>query len=111
MVAAPASPVTAEGSSLRVSAVSKSFPTPDEADARTHAIDAVALSVNAGELISFLGPSCCGNSTLLRLIPGLDFPDSGELWVGNNGSPARAPSAASSSRIPIFSVAHRAPQY
>ena len=83
MVAAPANPVTAEGSSLRVSAVSKSFPTPDEADARTHAIDAVSLSVNAGELISFLGPSGCGKSTLLRLIAGLDFPDSGELLVGS----------------------------
>ena len=81
----------AEGSSLRVHEVSKSFPTPDEADARTHALDAVTLSVNAGELISFLGPSGCGKSTLLRLITGLDFPDSGELSVGSE--PITGPSA------------------
>ena len=75
--------VAAEGSPLRVRAVSKSFPTLDNADARTHALDAVSLSVSASELISFLGPSGCGKSTLLRLITGLDAPDSGELWVGD----------------------------
>jgi ABC-type nitrate/sulfonate/bicarbonate transport system ATPase subunit len=83
MVAAPVASMVAEGSSLRVSGVNKTFPTLDQADARTHALDGVSLSVNAGELISFLGPSGCGKSTLLRLITGLDFPDSGELWVGN----------------------------
>ncbi len=87
MVAAPA----AEGSSLRVHEVSKSFPTPDESDARTHALDRISLDVAAGELISFLGPSGCGKSTLLRLITGLDAPDSGELWVGSE--PITAPSA------------------
>ncbi len=91
MVAAPANPVTAEGSSLRVREVSKSFPTPDNAEIRTHALDAVSLSVSAGELICFLGPSGCGKSTLLRLITGLDSPDSGELWVGTE--PITAPSA------------------
>ena len=83
--------VAAEGFSLRVHEVSKSFPTPDEADARTHALDRVSLDVRAGELISFLGPSGCGKSTLLRLITGLDAPDSGELWVGSE--PITAPSA------------------
>ena len=87
MVAAPA----AEGSSLRVSEVSKTFPTPDQTDTRTHALDRVSLDVRAGELISFLGPSGCGKSTLLRLITGLDAPDSGELWVGSE--PITAPSA------------------
>ena len=83
--------VAAEGSPLRVRAVSKSFPTLDHAEARTHALDGVSLSVSAGELISFLGPSGCGKSTLLRLITGLDAPDSGELWVGDE--PITGPSA------------------
>ncbi len=75
--------MVAEGSSLRVREVSKTFPTLDQADARTHALDRVSLSVTAGEMISFLGPSGCGKSTLLRLITGLDFPDSGDLFVGD----------------------------
>ena len=83
--------VAAEGSPLRVRAVSKSFPTLDNAEARTHAIDGISLCVSAGELISFLGPSGCGKSTLLRLIAGLDAPDSGELWVGEE--PITGPSA------------------
>jgi ABC-type nitrate/sulfonate/bicarbonate transport system ATPase subunit len=91
MVAAPANPVTTEGSSLRVLEVSKSFQTLDSAEVRTHALDRVSLSVEAGELISFLGPSGCGKSTLLRLITGLDSPDSGELWVGLE--PITGPSA------------------
>jgi ABC-type nitrate/sulfonate/bicarbonate transport system ATPase subunit len=38
--------------------------------------------MDAGELVSLIGPSGCGKSTLLRLIAGLDFPDAGELLVG-----------------------------
>jgi sulfonate transport system ATP-binding protein len=71
-----------EGSSLRIADVSKSFPTPDNPAVRTHALDAMSLSVAAGELVSVIGPSGCGKSTLLRLVAGLDSPNSGELWVG-----------------------------
>ena len=71
-----------EASSLRVREVSKSFPAPDDPVARRLALDAVTLSLAAGELVSLVGPSGCGKSTLLRLIAGLDSPDSGELLVG-----------------------------
>jgi spermidine/putrescine transport system ATP-binding protein len=46
------------------------------------ALDRVSLSVVRGEFFSLLGPSGCGKTTLLRLIAGLDFPDSGELRLG-----------------------------
>src|SRR5467141_2542661 len=74
---------TTEGGSLRVLNVTKDFPAPDDSSVRTEALGGVSLSVSAGELVSIVGPSACGKSTLLRLIAGLDFPSSGELRVGD----------------------------
>ncbi len=92
MVTAAAPIAATEGSSIRVGRVSKDFPTPDDPNVRTRALDAVSMEVAAGELISIIGPSGCGKSTLLRLLAGLDTPNSGELWVGTE--PITGPSAA-----------------
>ena len=43
------------------------------------AVDDVGLGVEDGELICFLGPSGCGKTTLLRLVAGLERPDSGSI--------------------------------
>ncbi|MGE3308666.1 MAG: ABC transporter ATP-binding protein [Limisphaerales bacterium] len=45
------------------------------------ALDGVSLTIHAGEFFSLLGPSGCGKTTLLRLIAGLDVPDSGTLLI------------------------------
>ena len=50
----------------------------------------VSLSVNEGEFVSIIGPSGCGKTTLLRLIAGLDSPQSGTLE--HNGAPITKPS-------------------
>jgi NitT/TauT family transport system ATP-binding protein len=47
----------------------------------TKALDAISLSINAGEFVSIVGPSGCGKSTLLRLIVGLLKPTEGEVLV------------------------------
>jgi iron(III) transport system ATP-binding protein len=43
------------------------------------AVDNLSLEVAAGEAVVILGPSGCGKTTLLRLIAGLDVPDTGEI--------------------------------
>ena len=48
----------------------------------TLAVDAVDLTIQAGELFFLLGPSGCGKTTLLNLIAGLLEPSGGRLWFG-----------------------------
>ena len=50
------------------------------------AIDDVSLSIQPGELVSFLGPSGCGKTTLLRIIAGLEAPDQGQVLLEGEDS-------------------------
>ncbi len=42
----------------------------------------VSLEVADGEFVALLGPSGCGKSTLVRIVAGLDRPDTGEVRIG-----------------------------
>lgn len=41
----------------------------------------VNFAIEEGEFVCVLGPSGCGKSTLISLIAGLEFPDTGEVFV------------------------------
>jgi multiple sugar transport system ATP-binding protein len=45
-------------------------------------LDALSLSVGAGECLALLGPSGCGKTTTLRLLAGLDPVSSGRILLG-----------------------------
>ena len=53
------------------------------------ALDNVSLQFPQGELTALLGPSGCGKTTLLRIIAGLEHPDSGQVLLDGEDASAR----------------------
>jgi iron(III) transport system ATP-binding protein len=45
----------------------------------TIVINDLSIKIEKGDFFSFLGPSGCGKTTLLRIIAGLEYPDSGQI--------------------------------
>lgn len=50
------------------------------------ALESINLSVKNGEFLTLLGPSGCGKTTILRMLGGIDSPDSGKILI--NGKDA-----------------------
>ncbi|WP_426443201.1 ABC transporter ATP-binding protein [Bradyrhizobium genosp. P] len=59
------------GAAVRIETCGKTF-----ADG-TRALDPATLDIARGETLVLLGPSGCGKTTMLRIIAGLELPDSG----------------------------------
>jgi ribose transport system ATP-binding protein len=59
---------------LRVSGASKSFP-------GVQALDAVHLELRHGEVLGLVGENGAGKSTLMKLLSGINQPDSGEFYL------------------------------
>src|SRR5438105_8491555 len=71
---------------LELASVSKRFGV-------TAAVDDVSLNIERGELFALLGPSGCGKTTLLRMIAGLETPDSGRILIDGIDVTSRPPYA------------------
>jgi len=55
------------------------------------AVDDVTFDAEEGKITALLGPSGSGKSTVLRMIAGLEDPDSGHIWVDGEEQTSKTP--------------------
>jgi NitT/TauT family transport system ATP-binding protein len=79
---------------LAVAGVTKGF---GDSDERQVCLDNCSFGIARGKLTMLMGPSGCGKTTLINLIAGYEFPDSGSIML--EGSPVRGPG---SDRLVVF---------
>jgi len=65
-------------SEIRIERITKTYP-----GGKAPAVRDVSLTVGDSEFMVLLGPSGCGKTTLLRMLAGLEYPDSGRIIIGD----------------------------
>lgn len=68
--------------SLRVDAVSKTF---DQQATSVPVLNSISFALSASTWTTLLGPSGCGKTTLIKILAGLETPDSGNVVVEGHG--------------------------
>lgn len=54
------------------------------AESQIPAVNNVSLTLEEGDILALLGPSGCGKTTLLRIIGGFEYPQTGEVKIGKH---------------------------
>lgn len=68
------------GVDVKIENVSKTFVSPRGEP--VHALEAIDLTIEAGQFVSVLGPSGCGKSTLMSITAGLSSSTTGSISIG-----------------------------
>lgn len=69
---------------VEINAVSKAF-------GKTQAVTDLSLTIGNGEFVALLGPTGAGKTTALRLIAGLEQPDTGSIRIDGRDVTGDAP--------------------
>jgi iron(III) transport system ATP-binding protein len=70
-------PATAATIAVRLQQLWKTYP-----GNRSPAVRDLSLEIYDGEILTLLGPSGCGKTTTLRMVAGLEKPDAGDIFFG-----------------------------
>ena len=62
-------------------------------EGETEVLKGISLAIGKGEFITLLGSSGCGKTTTLRIIAGLETPDSGQVFLDGKDVTSLAPEA------------------
>jgi multiple sugar transport system ATP-binding protein len=62
---------------IRIERITRTYP-----GGKAPAVRDVSLTIDDNEFMVLLGPSGCGKTTLLRMVAGLEYPDSGRILIG-----------------------------
>ncbi|MFZ4716449.1 MAG: amino acid ABC transporter ATP-binding protein, partial [Chthoniobacterales bacterium] len=76
---------------LEIRGITKSFSPGRDPAVRRTVLDNLSLDVEFPHVLALLGPSGGGKSTLLRVIAGLERPDSGTVLINGERVPDREP--------------------
>ncbi len=98
---------------IELTNVVKSYTDPGSG-ARVPVLRGINLSIAAGESVAIIGPSGCGNSTLLNILGTLDTPDEGDILLDGEslrqGTPKQLAAVRSEKIGFIFQLHHLMPQ-